>query len=121
LLVLACLALTRALPRRPRSRSPPCCATATRAAWPSCRRHDALALATAPASADTRPLALLRQGGNTGLVGGSVPVFDEVVLSTSNMTRILEIDDAAGVAVAQAGVVLEARARSALVQLTLDS
>ncbi len=50
-----------------------------------------------------------------------MPVFDEVVLSTSNMTRILEIDDAAGVAVAQAGVVLEARARSALVQLTLDS
>jgi D-2-hydroxyglutarate dehydrogenase len=66
-------------------------------------------------------LALLRQGGNTGLVGGSVPVFDEVVLSTSNMTRILEIDDAAGVAVAQAGVVLEARACTALAQLTLDS
>ena len=37
-----------------------------------------------------------------------MPVFDEVVLSTTNMSRILSIDAAAGVAVAQAGVVLEA-------------
>jgi D-2-hydroxyglutarate dehydrogenase len=55
-----------------------------------------------------RRLAVVPQGGNTGLVGGSVPVFDEVVLSTANMTRILSVDEAAGVAVAQAGVVLEA-------------
>jgi FAD/FMN-containing dehydrogenase len=41
-------------------------------------------------------------------VGGSVPVFDEIILSTSNMNRILSVDAAAGVAVAQAGVVLEA-------------
>ena len=37
-----------------------------------------------------------------------MPVFDEVVLSTSNMTQILSVDATAGVAVAQAGVVLEA-------------
>ncbi len=34
------------------------------------------------------------QGGNTGLVGGSVPVFDEVVLSTAAMNRVLEFDEA---------------------------
>lgn len=34
-------------------------------------------------------LAVVPQGGNTGLVGGSVPVFDEVVLSTSLMKSIL--------------------------------
>ena len=37
-----------------------------------------------------------------------MPVFDEVVLSTSNMSQILSIDATAGVAVAQAGCVLEA-------------
>jgi D-2-hydroxyglutarate dehydrogenase len=32
------------------------------------------------------------QGGNTGLVGGSVPVHDEVVLSTAAMNRVLGFD-----------------------------
>ena len=36
------------------------------------------------AHCNQRRLAVVPQGGNTGLVGGSVPVFDEVVLSTSN-------------------------------------
>lgn len=35
-----------------------------------------------------RKLAICPQGGNTGLVGGSVPVFDEVILSTSLMDKI---------------------------------
>ena len=29
---------------------------------------------------DSRSLAIVPQGGNTGLVGGSVPVFDEVII-----------------------------------------
>ena len=33
-------------------------------------------------------LAICPQGGNTGLVGGSVPVFDEVIVSTSLMDKI---------------------------------
>ena len=41
------------------------------------------------------------QGGNTGLVGGSVPVFDEVVVSTELMTNIEAIDPGSGVAVCQ--------------------
>ena len=36
------------------------------------------------------------QGGNTGLVGGSVPVFDEVVLSLELMNRVLSIDEITG-------------------------
>lgn len=38
-------------------------------------------------------LAVCPQGGNTGLVGGSVPVFDEVIISMSNMNRIYDFDD----------------------------
>ncbi|XP_031343457.1 D-2-hydroxyglutarate dehydrogenase, mitochondrial-like isoform X2 [Photinus pyralis] len=52
-------------------------------------------------------LAVCPQGGNTGLVGGSVPVFDEVVLSTSLLNKIISIDDISGVMVCEAGCVLE--------------
>lgn len=47
------------------------------------------------------------QGGNTGLVGGSVPVFDEVVLSLSRLNRILSLDTLTGIMVVEAGCVLE--------------
>ena len=43
----------------------------------------------------------MSQGGNTGLVGGSVPVFDEVVISTELMTNIETVDTSSGVAVCQ--------------------
>ncbi|KAK3356954.1 hypothetical protein B0T25DRAFT_497768 [Lasiosphaeria hispida] len=52
-------------------------------------------------------LAVVPQGGNTGLVGGSVPVFDEIVLSMSRMSQILEFDDVSGTLVAEAGCILE--------------
>lgn len=54
-----------------------------------------------------RRLAVCPQGGNTGLVGGSVPVFDEVVLSTQLMNRIESIDELSGVLECQSGCVLE--------------
>ncbi|KAA8642890.1 hypothetical protein EYZ11_013092 [Aspergillus tanneri] len=54
-----------------------------------------------------RKLAVVPQGGNTGLVGGSVPVFDEIVINTSRMNKIRSFDDASGVLVADAGVILE--------------
>ncbi|KAG2445426.1 hypothetical protein HXX76_000047 [Chlamydomonas incerta] len=56
----------------------------------------------------SRRLAVVPQGGNTGLVGGSVPVFDEVVLSTAAMNKVLEFDEVSGTLVAQAGCVLAA-------------
>ncbi|GLH15671.1 Alkyldihydroxyacetonephosphate synthase [Gryllus bimaculatus] len=53
-------------------------------------------------------LAVCPQGGNTGLVGGSVPVFDEVIISTSLMNQIISLDELSGVLICQAGCVLEA-------------
>ncbi|KAI0022002.1 hypothetical protein F4780DRAFT_241338 [Xylariomycetidae sp. FL0641] len=52
-------------------------------------------------------LAVVPQGGNTGLVGGSVPVFDEIVVNMSRMNQIRSFDEISGVLVADAGVVLE--------------
>jgi FAD/FMN-containing dehydrogenase len=42
-------------------------------------------------------LAVVPQGGNTGLVGGSVPVFDEVVLSLQGMNKIRGFDNVSGI------------------------
>ncbi|KAK9502173.1 hypothetical protein O3M35_012756 [Rhynocoris fuscipes] len=52
-------------------------------------------------------LAVCPQGGNTSLVGGSVPVFDEIIISTSLMNNIFLIDDIAGTISCDAGCVLE--------------
>jgi len=52
-------------------------------------------------------LAVCPQGGRTGLVLGSVPVHDEIILSLTNMKKILEIDEQQGIARCEAGVVLE--------------
>lgn len=52
-------------------------------------------------------LAVVPQGGNTGLVGGSVPVFDEVVINMSRMNQIRSFDDVSGTLVADAGCILE--------------
>ncbi|KAK0709086.1 hypothetical protein B0T26DRAFT_742667 [Lasiosphaeria miniovina] len=52
-------------------------------------------------------LAVVPQGGNTGLVGGSVPVFDEIVINLSRMDQIIEFDDVSGTLVAGAGCILE--------------
>lgn len=56
---------------------------------------------------DRRRLAVVPQGGNTGLVGGSVPLFDEVVLSCSGMDRVVSMDEVSGVMVCEAGAVLQ--------------
>lgn len=52
-------------------------------------------------------IAICPQGGNTGLVGGSVPVFDEVVLSLELMDEVISVDELSGVTIVQAGCVLE--------------
>ncbi|KAK2045570.1 FAD linked oxidase domain-containing protein [Colletotrichum somersetense] len=52
-------------------------------------------------------LAVVPQGGNTGLVGGSVPVFDEIVINMGRMNRIHSFDDVSGTLVVDAGVILE--------------
>ena len=52
-------------------------------------------------------LAVVPQGGNTGLVGGSVPVFDEIVINLQKLDKIRSFDDVSGILVADAGVILE--------------
>ncbi|XP_065904773.1 D-2-hydroxyglutarate dehydrogenase, mitochondrial-like [Dysidea avara] len=54
-----------------------------------------------------RNLAVVPQGGNTGLVGGSNPVFDEIIVSVSLMNKIISLDEAAGILTCEAGCVLE--------------
>jgi D-lactate dehydrogenase (cytochrome) len=48
-------------------------------------------------------IAVVPQGGNTGLVGGSVPVKDEVILSTQLMNNIISFDETSGILTAEAG------------------
>lgn len=52
-------------------------------------------------------LAVVPQGGNSGLVGGSVPVFDEIVVSTSRMNNIRSFDEVSGILLLDAGCILE--------------
>ncbi|XP_036318571.1 D-2-hydroxyglutarate dehydrogenase, mitochondrial-like isoform X1 [Rhagoletis pomonella] len=54
-----------------------------------------------------RKLAVCPQGGNTGVVGGSVPVFDEIILSMARLDKILKIDEITGIAACEAGCILE--------------
>ncbi|XP_016059143.1 PREDICTED: D-2-hydroxyglutarate dehydrogenase, mitochondrial isoform X2 [Miniopterus natalensis] len=58
-----------------------------------------------------RNLAVNTQGGNTGLVGGSVPVFDEIILSTSLMNQVVSFHNLSGILVCQAGCILEELSR----------
>jgi D-2-hydroxyglutarate dehydrogenase len=55
----------------------------------------------------THSIAVVPQGGNTGLVGGSVPVHDEIVLSLSRMNRVLDFNESSSIVTAEAGVVLQ--------------
>ncbi|MBL8651526.1 MAG: FAD-binding oxidoreductase [Sphingopyxis sp.] len=54
-------------------------------------------------------VAVVPQGGNSGMVGGATPDASgaQMLLSTRRMNRIRSIDSAAGLAVAEAGVILE--------------
>jgi FAD/FMN-containing dehydrogenase len=56
---------------------------------------------------NNRKLAVVPQGGNTGLVGGSVAVHDEIVLSMAAMNQVLNFDSASGVLSCEAGCVLQ--------------
>jgi FAD/FMN-containing dehydrogenase len=53
-------------------------------------------------------IPLVPQGGNTSMVGGATPSpeGDSLILSLRRMNKVREIDEAAGQAVAEAGVIL---------------
>jgi D-lactate dehydrogenase (cytochrome) len=52
-------------------------------------------------------IALVPQGGNTGLVGGQTPHHGEVVVSTRRLDKIRDIDTASNTMTCEAGVVLQ--------------
>src|SRR3954454_11753446 len=59
-------------------------------------------------------IALVPQGGNTGLVGGQTPHHGEVVISMRRMDRIREVVTASNTMTCEAGVILQnAQARAA--------
>jgi D-2-hydroxyglutarate dehydrogenase len=72
------------------------------------RPRDTSSIAEIMRYCNERRIAVVPQGGNTGLVGGSVPVFDEVIMSLSAMNKILSFDETSGHVIAEAGVILEA-------------
>ena len=57
---------------------------------------------------DAERVAVTPQGGNTGLVGGGVPLHGEVVLSLSRLDAISEVDPLGGQLTAGAGATLAA-------------
>jgi FAD/FMN-containing dehydrogenase len=56
--------------------------------------------------------AIVPQGGNTGLVGGQIPMHGEVLLSLTRLDKIREVDAVSNTMTVEAGVTL-ARAREA--------
>jgi FAD/FMN-containing dehydrogenase len=50
--------------------------------------------------------AVVPQGGNTGLVGGQIPFDSELILSTSRLDKIREVDPASNTMTCEAGVIL---------------
>jgi len=59
-------------------------------------------------------IALVPQGGNTGLVGGQTPHNGEVVVSLRRMDRIRDVDTASNTMTCEAGVILQvAQSRAA--------
>jgi FAD/FMN-containing dehydrogenase len=59
---------------------------------------------------------IVPQGGNTGLVGGQIPLHNEVVLSLNRLDRIREIDPTSNTITCEAGVTLQ-RAREAAAEV----
>jgi D-lactate dehydrogenase (cytochrome) len=57
--------------------------------------------------ANENKIALVPQGGNTGLVGGQTPHNGEVVISMRRMDRIREVDTASNTMTCEAGVILQ--------------
>ncbi|CDW78252.1 d-lactate dehydrogenase mitochondrial precursor [Stylonychia lemnae] len=54
-----------------------------------------------------KKLAVVPQGGNTGLVGGSVPLQDEIVISTKKLNKIIDFDPITGILTCESGCILE--------------
>jgi FAD/FMN-containing dehydrogenase len=65
-------------------------------------------VAAVVAACDESGATVVPQGGNTGLVGGGVPLHNEIVLSMQRLRDLGPVDQRAGQVTAQAGVTLGA-------------
>ena len=52
-------------------------------------------------------LAVCPQGGNTGAVGGGVPAYDEIIISTKLMNSIIDLNPESNILKCQSGCVLQ--------------
>src|SRR4029077_14783186 len=76
--------------------------------WPLVLRPSTTAEVSAICKlASEHKIALVPQGGNTGLVGGQTPHHGEVVVSLRRLDRIRDIDTASNTMTCEAGVVLQ--------------
>src|SRR6516225_2898280 len=64
-------------------------------------------VATLLALCSDAEVPVVPQGGNTGLVGGGVPLHGEVVLSLARLNRLEPVDTGAAQVTAGAGVTLQ--------------
>jgi len=71
------------------------------------RPRDTAAVAAVLALCADAGVPVVPQGGNTGLVGGGVPLHGEVVLSAARLTRMEPVDREASQVTAAAGVTLQ--------------
>jgi FAD/FMN-containing dehydrogenase len=70
--------------------------------------HDVAALQALCRFASERRIGLVPQSGNTGLVGGQVPLMgDEVIVSLRRLDKVRSVDAVAGHMTLEAGVILE--------------
>ena len=72
------------------------------------RPADTAEVAEVLALCDTERIAVVPQGGNTGLVGGGVPLHGELVLSLRRLDGLGPVDEVASQVTAGAGCTLEA-------------
>lgn len=56
---------------------------------------------------NTEKIAVVPQSGNTGVVGGSVPINDELILSLEGLNEIYSFDEINGIVECGAGCVLQ--------------
>ncbi len=57
--------------------------------------------------ADETATPIVPQGGNTGLVGGQIPLHNEIVISLTRLDRIREVDPISNTITCEAGVTLQ--------------
>ena len=93
-------------PEALRQRDPGYCALSRKAGL--LLRPDSTAMVAAIcATASRAGIGIVPQGGLTGLVDGTATTPDQIALSLERMTRILRIDPAQGVILAEAGVTVQ--------------